>query len=254
MIELFELLSVVHLVRPAGRVARDLDELLRGIRECSAASLFYHSHQHQLRHPAVDELHPADFVAWVNGVVQDRETAERLSFVIEHRGGSPDELRAALGEVLEALPEKTRLTRDAPEEGQFEFLEMESVLVPTERYCRNCDELLDHLAETNPSVIFYHLVEQPWLAPDQPSLIGWVREQGDQRLVGWLEEAARSGLPLEEMRRRLLRRWRQSTLGRRIAEAGTVPENERREQARRAVASLVRRITQPEESDAGSGS
>src|SRR5205823_1286867 len=82
----------------------NLEDLRRGIAECSVTSLFLHAHQHQLRVPAGDELHPGDFNAWVNGVVQDRETAERLSFAIQNRGGSPAELRAALLEVLDSVP------------------------------------------------------------------------------------------------------------------------------------------------------
>ena len=112
-----------------------------------------------------------------------------------------------------------------------------------------------HLSETNPSVLFYHLIEQPWLSPDDPSLPSWVRKCGDGRLAQWLDEAPVAGRPLEDLRRRLLRRWRQRQLGRRITDAARVPESARREEARRAVAGLVRRMTRPEDSsDAGSGS
>jgi len=242
-----ELTSVVHLMRAIGRTAHNLEELREGIALATPTTLFCHSHQHQLRHPAVDELHPADFVAWVGGVVQDRETTERLSFAIEHHGGSPAELREALLGVLEAIPEKTRVARDAPEEGHFVFLELDSVSVPTQRVAHDPNQLMEHIAATNPSVLFYHLVEQPWLSPDSVSLVDWVREHGDPRLASWLEEAAHSGRPLEEVRRRLIRRWRQSRLGRRLAEVAQAPESARRESGRRTVASLVRRMTRVED-------
>ncbi len=90
---------------------------------------------------------------------------------------------------------------------------------------------------------FYHLIEQPWLAPERPSLVDWVRAAGDQRLVEWLEEAGESGRPLEELRRRTTRRWKQSRLGRRVAEAALRSEEERREAGHEAVLGLVRRIT-----------
>src|SRR5438132_8977059 len=114
----FPLLGVVHLVRPAGRTARDLESLRAGIAEASVQSLFYHAYQPLLRTTAASDAPPDDFSAWVNGVVQDRETAERLSFAIQDRSSSAAELRSALVEVLEALPEKTRRARDAPEEGE----------------------------------------------------------------------------------------------------------------------------------------
>lgn len=245
----FELLSVVHLVRPAGRTARNLEELRQGIAQASPTTLFLHAIQHQLRHPAADEPHPSDLSGWMNGVVQDRETAERLAFAIENGGSTPAELRAALLEVLDAIPERTRLQRDAPEEGEFVFLEMESVTVPTGRVVHDVDELMVHLAETNASVLFYHLVEQAWLDPDSPALAAWVRARGEPRLAELMEEPGLAGRPLEQVRRRLLRRWRRGSLGRRIAEAAAIPENARREQGRQAMADLVRRMIPPETPD-----
>jgi uncharacterized protein DUF5752 len=245
----FELDGVVHLLRPTGRVAHHLDALRDGIAATSAPSLFHHAFGARLRLPRGSETPPDDFSAWVNGVVQDRETAERLAFAIDERGGSAGELRAALIEVLERIPEKARVSRDAPEEGDFVFLEMDSVLVPTGTMVHHCGELMPLLAEAHPSVLFYHLIEQPWLEPGRPSLAEWVEECGAPRLAEWLRQAMGSGQSIEESRRRLARRWRQSGLGRRVAEAAGRPEPERRETARRAVAGLVRRITRAEDPD-----
>ncbi len=245
----FELHGVVHLVRPVGRSARHLEALRSGIVEVSAQCLFCHALQPQLRHPSSAELPPDDFSAWVNGVVQDRETAERLSFAIQDHGGSAAELREAMLGVLEAIPEKSRITRDAPEDGDFVFLEVDSVPVPTGRRASDLNELMEHFAEANPSILFYHLVEQPWLEPDRPSLTDWVRGHGHDRLAEWLQGSLQSGLTIEESRRRLLKRWRQSRLGRRVTEAIGTPEQERREAGRRAVAGLIRRITQTDDTD-----
>jgi hypothetical protein len=51
------------------------------------------------------------------------------------------------------------------------------------------------------------------------------------------------------MRRRLLRRWRQSRLGRRISDAAHATEDDRREAGRATVARLVRRIIKTEPSE-----
>jgi hypothetical protein len=237
----FELHGVVHLVRPTGARAHDLEELRVGIAEAPARSLFCHTRQCQLRDPLGPELPPDDFSAWVNGVVQDRETAERLSFVVLSGGASAEELREALLAVLGRLSESARRARDAPAEGDLVFLTVESVPLPTGVVARTGPELLEGLLEAEPSVWFYHLVEQPWF-PDRPSLVVWLLERGADRIAGWLREDAAAGLPIETMRRRLLRRWRRSRLGQRVGEAATVPEDQRREAGRAAVARLVRRI------------
>jgi hypothetical protein len=243
----FELNSVVHLVRPAGRSATNLEELRAGIAEASATSLFQHTVQCQLRHPAASALPPDDFSGWVNGVVQDRETAERMSFAVQYRGGSPTELRTALLELLGGVPQTQRIDRDAPAEGHFVFLEVESVPISTGAIVTSSDELMTALAEADPGVWFYHFVEQPWLEPHTPSLMDWVRGGGDLRLAEWLDETRTSGRPLEDMRRRSVRRWRQSRLGRRLAEAADSTEQQRSQAGREAVAGLVRRITGSED-------
>ena len=246
-LEAFELQYVVHLVRPIGERARDLEQLRAGLADASAQSLFYHTLQCQLRDPACEEQPPDDFSGWVNGVVQDRETAERMSFAVQSRNSSAEELRAALLEVLESIPRATRTARHAPAEGEFLFLAGESVTVPSGMVVRDATELVDALAGADFSVCFYHLIEQAWLPDKGPRLGGWLAARGEERLARWLEESATSGLPIQAMRRKLMRRWRRSHLGRRLADAAATPDNVRREEERATVARLVRRITGPGE-------
>jgi hypothetical protein len=250
----FELASVVHLVRPAGAKARDLETLRLGIEGVHAASLFYHTIQCPLRRPDSSGLPADDFSAWVNGVLQDRETAERLSFAVQGHGGSETELRQALLDALGSVSEKERRERAAPTESAFVFLTAESVRVPVGVAAANGDELVEALATADPGVWFHHLIEEPWYHAGVAPIVRWAREQGEVRLAGLLEEEARSGRGLEEMRRRLMRRWRQSRLHGRVAAAAVAAESERRAAGRAAVAGLVRRITKTGGSDdAGRG-
>jgi hypothetical protein len=242
----FELFGVVHLVRPAGFDARNLEELRAGLDRASPSTLFHHAFEGMLRHPSSRERPPDDFSHWVNGVVQERETAERLSFAVQAGANCASELRGALIEVLDALPRSERLERAAPEAGRFVFLETESVPLETGWVVHTCEELMARLAEADASVLFYHLIEQPWLEPDLPSLSTWVRTRGEAKLAAWMVESSHSGRPLEKMRRRLVRRWKRSRLSRRLAKAAVAPEQRRREEGRRVISGLVRRIRRPE--------
>ena len=248
----FELRSVVHLVRPAGGRARDLEGLRAGIAEASAATLFYHTVQCPLRRPNSSETPPDDLSAWVHGVVQDRETAERISFAVQSRSGSADELREALLEVLDHISEKDRIARAAPPESEFVFLTAESVPVPTGMIARDVEELMANLALADHGAWFYHLIEEPWHLAGPAPIVVWSRECGHARVAGWLEEEFHAGHGLEEMRRRVLRRWQQSRLRTRVAAAAEATESERREAGRAAVAGLVRRITGVEEASSTS--
>jgi hypothetical protein len=243
----YELRSVVHLVRPTGARARDLEELRAGIADAPERALFFHARHQQLRHPASEEPAHDDFSAWTNGVVQDRETAERLSFAVQNHGESPTALRAALLDAIARVPEGTRRNRSTEPESEFVFLLAESVPLPTGVVAGNARELVHALIAADASVWFYHLIEQPWF-PEGASLDEWLVARGEEQIAQWLREGAMSGRPIEDMRSRLLRRWRQSRIGRRISEAATAPEDARREAGRATVARLVRRITKAESS------
>ena len=164
----FELFGVVHLVRPAGFSARNLEELRAGLERATPTTLFYHAYEPTLRHPTAAERPPDDFSHWVGGVIQERETAERLSFAVQSGAGSPTELRAAMMAVLDSMPESVRVGHAAPEGGALVFLELEAVPLETRWSVGSCSELMDRFLEADPSVLFFHLIEQPWLERHGP--------------------------------------------------------------------------------------
>src|SRR5438445_197271 len=129
MPEPLSLSGVVHLVRPSGRTADDLVSLRDGIANAPDASLFYHALHPRLRHAFAPTLPPDDFSAWVNGVLQDREVAERIGYAVQTGSRTPAELRAALLAAFPAPGTRPGPARAAPMEGAFVFLEMDSVTI-----------------------------------------------------------------------------------------------------------------------------
>jgi hypothetical protein len=241
----FELQTVAHLMRPWGRVARDLDQLREGLASAPIEVLFHHAVQYQLRHPGAEELARDDLSAWVRAVVHDGETAERMSFAVQSAGGSPVQLREALVGVLDRVPAKRRQERSAPEGSEFVFLSAVSVVYPTGRALVDAPGAVEALTEDDPGVWFYHLIEEPW-SRNTASLPEWLTSIGEPRLADWLREAAASGLPIMKSRRQLLRRWRQSQIARRVSEGPGSSEHERVEAGRRTVANLMRRRARPD--------
>src|SRR5439155_757476 len=148
---------------------------------------------------AAAELAPDDFSAWVGTVVQDRVTAERLSYAVQSRRGAAEPLRMALLETLEGVGERQRRSRAAPEGGEFPMLTFESVAVPTGLQAHDAESLGDAMAAADAGAWFHHVVEQPWLDAEGPRLGDWLRARGASRLGKWFDDLAASGLPLEVM-------------------------------------------------------
>jgi hypothetical protein len=238
--EPFELCTVAHLVRPLGVVAHDLQQLRDAVAVASPSALFQHTVQHRLRHQVGDEPPRDDLSAWVAGVVQDLETAERLGFAIAEHSASPDGVREAILGVLDALPERARHNRDAPEGGDFIFLEVDSVVLPTGHHVRDAAAVLEALPQTDVGVWFYHLLEEPWFGDLEHNLVNWVAHQ-DEKLAQAFRAEVATGLPIETIRRRLMTRMRRRMLPRRVLEAAGHPPDVRRETSREIVSRLIRR-------------
>ena len=238
----FEMRTVAHLLRPWGRRARDLDELREGIASAPDEVLFHHTVQYGLRDPGAEALGPDDISAWVSGVVQDAETAERISFAVQTQNASAGAVRPAIVAALDTVPAKRRAERAVPEGAEFVFLSGVSLVYPTGVTVQDAVQAMEVLLGSDPGVWFLHLVEEPWYQGGA-SLLDWLKAGGADRAVALLQEAAATGLPIEKTRAKLTRRWRQRQIARRLAEATTMPEDERRDAARDAIARLVRRRT-----------
>ncbi len=236
--ETFQLQGVVHLIRSTERRAADLAELRAGIADAAPRTLFYHAVQCHLRHFAEDEAGPDDFSAWVRGVLQNVEAAERLSFAVLRSGNRFETLRETMLSTLDRAPSRGAV----PPGSEFEFLSAESLPLPVGPPIGTPQELMEELTECDASVWFWNLVEVPWLDNRPPPAGVWLRARGETKMADTLEDLASSGRALGWMRRHMLGRWRRRQLGSRVAEMSGVPEAERREAAQRIMARLVRRV------------
>jgi hypothetical protein len=240
--EPFELTGVVHLVRPVGERLGDLASLRAALNRLPERALFHHTRSRLLQTPDDSELPPDDMSAWVGGVLQDRETAERMSYVADAGGDSPESLRRGWGEVLEQVPERALTARVAPAGGELVVLASEPVPVRSEVTVTDPAELMEALAAADASVWFWHLVEEPWSVRGSGALVDWLRANGETRLAGWFMRVMHSGRPLGAMRRTLVRRWRLSRIGGRLADASRQSPGERERAGREAIAHLTRRL------------
>ena len=238
----FNVQTVVHLVRPFGDPVADLEDLHAAVAGAPPEVLLQHTLQVHLRDPGATELPVDDLSAWVGGVLQDLETAEKISYGIQSGNASPERARDAVLAVLDTIPPRERMARRAPLEGVLQLLQAESVTVPVGEACDG-DALVSALTSADPGVWFYHVLEQPWLGRGTHPLAEWLAAHREARLADWVREAAVPEQPLERARERLCKRWKRSRLARRIADAGATPEDDRRRAGREVVARLVKRVT-----------
>jgi hypothetical protein len=215
----FELSGVVYLAQPAGRAVANLDELLAQFTAADRETVFLHTQMPRLRPHTGEDLPVDDLSAWVGGVVQDTTTAERLAFAMHAANPEVEDVRAAILRVLEAIPARTRLGHAAPVGGALVLLRFDVVTVPTGVVVSTAGELMEALTHADRIVWFHHLVEEAWMLPGPIPVAEWVRAAGSPKLADVLEREAASGRSVDQMRARVLQRWRRSHIASRLAES-----------------------------------
>jgi hypothetical protein len=237
----FELAGVAFLRRPLGDRVHDLETLRRTLAAAPVEVLFNHT---QLpRMDAHEDDAPADEIsAWVHGVVQDAETAERLAFAVQSSLPDLEALRAALLSVLDRLTAAERRLRQAPPAGEFVPVIAEAVHVPTGLRVREPGELLAALARADHSAWFHHLVEEAWMPAGLPGLFAWLDGQGAGALREDLARESGSGRGIAIIRGRILRRERRRAIRRGVVELSGRPPDERGALAHEAVTRIARRL------------
>lgn len=232
----FVLAGAAWLTTPEGPRAATLEELRRGVAAASAASLFYHAEFHRLDGTG-DDPPPDDWSAWVRGVVQDPETAERIAYAVQSAPPGAEPLRQRLLEALDSVPRATREQRAAPPGGAFAFLAARAVTVPAGLAADDPEQLAWALDAARRDVWFHHLVEEPWFAAGEAPLVRWLRDAGAEPLAVVLERESRRRAGMDAMRAAVRRHRRRGELARRVLDP-LAPAGETRALARR----LVRRI------------
>jgi hypothetical protein len=152
----FIFVGCLELCEILGRRARDERELMEGLEQVPAGSIYYHTHSIFLRHPRIAGSYPNDFANWAATQVGDKGLAERLAVVDPYRFATVEELREELVSVVEShiapLQPVPRCVFGDP----FLFVQSHVLEVPTGLEARTLPEFRCCLAEADLSSVYLH--------------------------------------------------------------------------------------------------
>jgi hypothetical protein len=155
----FRFVGCVELREMLGRKAADVQQLMEGIEEVPADSIYYHTHSYFLRYEHGPTLFPSDFATWVAVSVRDRVLSERLGLIDPFEFRDVEALRAeivaTIDDHLKSLWNVPRVIHGDP----FEFISSHIIEVDLEQSARTLLEFRDQLATVDRSVLFNHICE-----------------------------------------------------------------------------------------------
>ncbi len=202
----FQFYTGRRLVELTGRKARTLSELLGHLKEVSASSVFYHTHQRYLTHHFRNPSFNNDFAEWVSRALQEEAAAERLAAVDVLEYTSLEGLRAALVRAIEAsLGEADDgMVRRCPRGDEFHFCKVKSFIMPTGLVAENLEEFTNLLPKITNSSTFFHFFEARLrLERKTNDFSMWLEGIGERRLADEIDRIDPYAMTLGELRHQI---------------------------------------------------
>lgn len=155
----FEFIACLGLRQMLGRSAWDERELLDGIEEVPADSIYFHTTNAFLRSRFLTAPYANDFATWAAIQVRDRILGERLAvidpFAFSDVEGLRTEIVSIVDDHLRGLEMVPRIVYGEP----FHFMRSTIIAVPTGLRAHTLKEFATALRRVELSVIYYHMFE-----------------------------------------------------------------------------------------------
>src|SRR5579862_2622637 len=144
-----------------GRKARNIAELLAGIKEFPVSSVYHHTHHYLDRHEFLSPEPPNDYAYWIRNILQDNVLAEEIAGIDLLSFSSLRDMQERLIELLEERlardPEASHRAVAAGEE--FHFMAAQTFIFPTEYVARDLQEFLGYLRLVTHHSLYFHMFE-----------------------------------------------------------------------------------------------
>ena len=150
--------SESHLTRIGRERAANLDELLRGLKSCPDASIFYHTFQTLREHHYIRGGFSNDFAQWAFAACNEVGLAERLAAVDVRDFTSIGEIRGRIVGTVESHLKQNPASGARPAFEPFHFCASETVVAPTPFVANTLAEFAEALQRVSLYSIHHHFI------------------------------------------------------------------------------------------------
>ncbi len=157
--EKFYFYTKITQVELLGRIARNVKELLEGIKIVPSASIYHHTHRFLQQHQYFSPEHPNDFSYWITMNLGLKKLGEKIAAVDIMKFSDIEDLRHAFVLILEDFIKETPRLRSCIPTEEFRFLSSRMFVLPTPFVARNLEEFLDCLKKITIHSLYFHVFE-----------------------------------------------------------------------------------------------
>ncbi|MEO0185444.1 MAG: DUF5752 family protein [candidate division WOR-3 bacterium] len=205
MAEPFFFKTSLRLIQMLGIKARNLTELLEGIRMVPLSSIYYHTHRLLYQQLALYPEPPNDFAYWICNSLNIKELSESVASINIIRFDDIEELRNQFFNIINDYNMKERPVSIAPEGQEFHFMNCQTFVLPTPYIANNIKEFFEALKMVSINSLYFHLIESRLrLRKGENDFSRWLRNIGAEKSAIEIEKLDPYTITLEGLRRNLL--------------------------------------------------
>jgi hypothetical protein len=188
-----------------GRKARNVKELLEGIKAVPKSSIYYHTHKFLQEHHFLSPEPPNDFAYWVTNVLNDRILGEEFSSIGVVQFRHISDLRDKLVNITESYLQTADANRDAPRGGEFHFMASRTFVLKTPYIAHNLSEFREILKRVSVYSLYYHIFDAKLrLESEENDFSRWFRSLSQPVLADEVARLDPYTHTLEGLRKRIM--------------------------------------------------
>lgn len=204
----FRFLTRLNLVELLGRRAKNIPELLEGLRLVPGTSIYYHTHRFLQQHHYLSPEPANDFAFWVTNALGLDNLGEQLACVDTISFHRIRDLRSRYIEILESYSlGRNARNGDCPEGQELHFMSCRTFILPTPYEARSLKEFRDILEKVSINSIYFHIFDARLrLERGENDFSNWLEDMGETRLAAEISRLDPYTITFEGLRRDLIQR------------------------------------------------
>jgi hypothetical protein len=188
-----------------GRTAKNIPELLEGIKAVPESSIYYHTHKFLHQHHFLSPEPPNDFSYWITEVLNDARLGEIMSSVDIIQFHTLEDLRNRFVEILSEQPQQDQRLLSAPQGEEFHFMCSRMFVLRTPHIAHNLDEFKEVLKRVSVNSLYYHIFDAKLrLEKGENDFSRWFRDLGKPELAEKVARLDPYTFTLEGLRSRII--------------------------------------------------
>ncbi len=188
-----------------GTKAKNIPELLNGIRSAPDASIYFHTHKFLQQHHYLSPEPPNDFGYWVTNILNESRLGERLSSVDIIQFERISNLRKQFIEIIDGYLQSAYRSVDAPAGEEFYFMSAQTFVFSTPYAAHDLGEFREILSKVSIHSLYYHVFDAALrMEQGENDFSVWFRKMGQVSLADRVRRLDPYTYTLEGLRQKLI--------------------------------------------------